>query len=150
MRAVLVSLALLAPGARAWVLPGTAPRQFVQGARVDLKVNKLTSPRTHLGYEYYTMPFCRVRAMYSRRSAVFFSDLLALTPNCCPHLLLAFLDSRPRWKRDTFNTGGATLDAKATLSHGGAFINLVLLTQLWPLALHPPEPVIRRIKSTHL
>ena len=28
--------------------------------QVDLKVNKLTSPKTHLGYENYKLKFCRV------------------------------------------------------------------------------------------
>jgi hypothetical protein len=30
-------------------------------AQVELKVNKLTSPKTHLGYEHYSLGFCRVR-----------------------------------------------------------------------------------------
>jgi len=42
-----------------WVLPGTAPQQYTEGQQVDLKVNKLTSPSTHLGYEYYSLAFCR-------------------------------------------------------------------------------------------
>jgi hypothetical protein len=28
--------------------------------QVELKVNKLTSAKTHLGYEYYSLPYCRV------------------------------------------------------------------------------------------
>jgi hypothetical protein len=100
MRAV-IAAALLGQ-ACAWVLPGTAPQQFEQGAtvrrgaadrargrapprpaverccappsprevpasrslppaQVELKVNKLTSPKTHLGYENYKLKFCRVR-----------------------------------------------------------------------------------------
>ena len=30
-----------------------------QGDKVVLKVNKLTSTRTQLPYEYYSIPFCR-------------------------------------------------------------------------------------------
>jgi transmembrane 9 superfamily protein 2/4 len=49
-------------GAGAWVLPGTAPMQYEEGAPVELKVNKLTSPKTHLGFEHYSLAFCRVRS----------------------------------------------------------------------------------------
>lgn len=55
------ALAALVAGAEAWVLPGTAARQFKDGAPVELKVNKITSPKTHLGYEHYSLKFCRVR-----------------------------------------------------------------------------------------
>lgn len=56
------TLAAAAAAALAWVLPGTSPTQYLDGAPVDLKVNKLTSPKTHLGFEYYKdMPFCTVR-----------------------------------------------------------------------------------------
>jgi hypothetical protein len=34
----------------------------VSPLQVELQVNKLTSSKTHLGYEYYQLPFCRVRA----------------------------------------------------------------------------------------
>ena len=54
-------LAALAACVEAWVLPGTAARQFKDGAPVELKVNKITSPKTHLGYEHYSLKFCKVR-----------------------------------------------------------------------------------------
>jgi len=40
-------------------LPGIAPLEYQTGAQVDLKVNKLTSVKTQLPYDYYTLPFCR-------------------------------------------------------------------------------------------
>uniref|UniRef100_A0A7S4BFB6 Transmembrane 9 superfamily member n=1 Tax=Chrysotila carterae TaxID=13221 RepID=A0A7S4BFB6_CHRCT len=43
----------------AFYLPGVAPIDYEDGARVDLKVNKLTSTKTQLPYEWYSLPFCR-------------------------------------------------------------------------------------------
>jgi len=54
-----VRLALLLGAARAFYLPGVAPREYGTGERVELKVNKLTSTKTQLPYEYYALPFCR-------------------------------------------------------------------------------------------
>jgi transmembrane 9 superfamily protein 2/4 len=39
-------------------LPGVAPRDYAPGEAVLLKVNKLTSVRTQLPYDYYHLPFC--------------------------------------------------------------------------------------------
>jgi transmembrane 9 superfamily protein 2/4 len=36
-----------------------APRQYEQGARVEMKVNTLTSVKTQLPYDYYTLPYCK-------------------------------------------------------------------------------------------
>eukprot|EP00438_Fugacium_kawagutii_P013896 Skav219735 [mRNA] locus=scaffold301:407980:426786:- [translate_table: standard] len=44
---------------QAFYLPGVAPVEYTDGARVDLKVNKLTSVKTQLPYDYYSMPFCK-------------------------------------------------------------------------------------------
>lgn len=43
----------------AFYLPGVAPHDFVEGERVDLKVNKLNSVHTQLPYNYYDFKFCR-------------------------------------------------------------------------------------------
>ena len=40
-------------------LPGVSPNDFENGEPVSLKVNKLSSTRTHLPYDYYSLPFCR-------------------------------------------------------------------------------------------
>jgi hypothetical protein len=63
MRRNALLAAAAASVAHAWVLPGTAPQQYLEDQIVDLKVNKLTSPRTHLGLEHYKgFPgFCKVR-----------------------------------------------------------------------------------------
>eukprot|EP00439_Symbiodinium_sp_Y106_P049381 s1435_g6.t1 len=57
MRAA-AALAFLGPS-HAFYLPGVAPIEYAEGARVELKVNKLTSVKTQLPYGYYTLPFCK-------------------------------------------------------------------------------------------
>jgi len=49
--------------AAAFYLPGVAPHDFKQGEHVEIKVNKLTSTRTQLPYEYYSLPFCQPDAI---------------------------------------------------------------------------------------
>jgi hypothetical protein len=44
---------------RCWVLEGAHQSCCLQGDKVVLKVNKLTSTKTQLPYEYYSMPYCR-------------------------------------------------------------------------------------------
>jgi transmembrane 9 superfamily protein 2/4 len=46
-------------------LPGVAPQDFAKGDRVLLKVNKLTSTRTQLPYEYFSLPYCQPRKIVS-------------------------------------------------------------------------------------
>ncbi|XP_002989231.2 transmembrane 9 superfamily member 7 [Selaginella moellendorffii] len=45
--------------ATAFYLPGVAPQDFAQGAELQVKVNKLTSIKTLLPYEYYSLGYCR-------------------------------------------------------------------------------------------
>eukprot|EP01026_Neomeris_dumetosa_P045958 TRINITY_DN3905_c0_g2_i1.p1 TRINITY_DN3905_c0_g2~~TRINITY_DN3905_c0_g2_i1.p1 ORF type:complete len:637 (-),score=54.75 TRINITY_DN3905_c0_g2_i1:411-2321(-) len=52
----LLSLPFLARG---FYLPGVAPQDFKQDAPLQIKVNKLSSTRTQLPYEYYSLPYCR-------------------------------------------------------------------------------------------
>ena len=42
-----------------WYLPGVTPVQYLQGQRVPLFVNKLTSVKTQLPFAYYTLPYCK-------------------------------------------------------------------------------------------
>eukprot|EP00442_Polarella_glacialis_P045563 CAMPEP_0115078352 /NCGR_PEP_ID=MMETSP0227-20121206/17506_1 /TAXON_ID=89957 /ORGANISM="Polarella glacialis, Strain CCMP 1383" /LENGTH=626 /DNA_ID=CAMNT_0002465737 /DNA_START=69 /DNA_END=1949 /DNA_ORIENTATION=+ len=56
------SFCIIAAGAlvaHAVYLPGVAPNEYQDGARVELKVNKLTSVKTQLPYGYYSLPFCQ-------------------------------------------------------------------------------------------
>tara|TARA_B100000524_G_scaffold137816_1_gene68980 strand:+ start:1574 stop:3445 length:1872 start_codon:yes stop_codon:yes gene_type:complete len=43
----------------AFYLPGVAPREYADGEGVEIRVHKLSSPRTHLPYDYYSLPFCK-------------------------------------------------------------------------------------------
>uniref|UniRef100_A0A6U3B0H5 Transmembrane 9 superfamily member n=1 Tax=Lotharella globosa TaxID=91324 RepID=A0A6U3B0H5_9EUKA len=52
-----VLLTLLA-AAEAFYLPGVAPRDYLYGETVELKVNKLDSVHTQLPYDFYSLPFC--------------------------------------------------------------------------------------------
>lgn len=40
-------------------LPGVAPKQYADGEKVEVKVNKLTSTVTQLPYDYYNLAFCK-------------------------------------------------------------------------------------------
>ncbi|GFR87125.1 transmembrane 9 superfamily member [Elysia marginata] len=40
-------------------LPGVAPTEFQEGQLVDIKAVKLTSTKTQLPYEFYSVPFCQ-------------------------------------------------------------------------------------------
>uniref|UniRef100_A0A8C7WNG7 Transmembrane 9 superfamily member n=1 Tax=Oryzias sinensis TaxID=183150 RepID=A0A8C7WNG7_9TELE len=53
------TLLTLAPLVRTFYVPGVAPRDFHDGEPVDIKAVKLTSSRTQLPYEYYSLPFCK-------------------------------------------------------------------------------------------
>ncbi|KAJ8612565.1 hypothetical protein CTAYLR_007198 [Chrysophaeum taylorii] len=50
---------LLAPAAVGFYLPGVAPREYKEGEKVELKVNKLTSIHTQIPYDYYSHKFCK-------------------------------------------------------------------------------------------
>eukprot|EP00656_Telonema_subtile_P055610 TRINITY_DN8664_c0_g2_i2.p1 TRINITY_DN8664_c0_g2~~TRINITY_DN8664_c0_g2_i2.p1 ORF type:complete len:554 (-),score=158.21 TRINITY_DN8664_c0_g2_i2:98-1759(-) len=40
-------------------LPGMGARQYDNGARVNLKVNRIDSIKTQLPFDYYSLPFCK-------------------------------------------------------------------------------------------
>eukprot|EP00798_Chlamydomonas_sp_ICE-L_P013447 gene13447-19305_t len=54
-----LALALCLHSASAFYLPGVAPLDFRKKDMVGLKVNKLSSIKTQLPYEYYSLPYCR-------------------------------------------------------------------------------------------
>ena len=57
---LVVSLVVsLATGIEAYYLPGTVPVAYAVGQPLRVKVNSLSSERTQLPYDYYTLPFCR-------------------------------------------------------------------------------------------
>ncbi|KAF5832623.1 EMP/nonaspanin domain family protein [Dunaliella salina] len=63
MRAPLLCALLLLAGLQACVqafyLPGVAPQDFKRKDVIYLKVNKLSSIKNQLPYEYYSLPYCR-------------------------------------------------------------------------------------------
>eukprot|EP00931_Biecheleriopsis_adriatica_P105982 TRINITY_DN804_c0_g1_i1.p1 TRINITY_DN804_c0_g1~~TRINITY_DN804_c0_g1_i1.p1 ORF type:complete len:628 (+),score=125.06 TRINITY_DN804_c0_g1_i1:77-1960(+) len=62
-RCAILALAALVRPAAGFYLPGVAPIEYQQDAPVDLKVNKLTSVKTQLPYDYYTLPFCQPKTI---------------------------------------------------------------------------------------
>ena len=54
-----VLLAMLTFSANGFYIPGVAPRNYLQGDRVHLKVNKLTSVKAQLPFSYYSLPVCQ-------------------------------------------------------------------------------------------
>ena len=56
--ASLLALAL-APGARAFYIPGAFPNAFAPNATLRVRVNALTSDEAELRHDYYSLPFCR-------------------------------------------------------------------------------------------
>lgn len=56
---ILVLTLSLISCSQAFYLPGVAPHDFLQGEKVELKVNKLTSVHTQIPYEYYSLNFCK-------------------------------------------------------------------------------------------
>uniref|UniRef100_A0A7S0EL14 Transmembrane 9 superfamily member n=1 Tax=Hanusia phi TaxID=3032 RepID=A0A7S0EL14_9CRYP len=49
---------LLLQGVSGFYLPGVAPRKYVHGEQLMVKVNTLTSDLTPLQFDYYNIPFC--------------------------------------------------------------------------------------------
>ena len=43
----------------AFYLPGIAPHEYADGERVEIKVNQLSSTKTQMPYDYYSLPFCK-------------------------------------------------------------------------------------------
>jgi transmembrane 9 superfamily protein 2/4 len=56
---LLLQGAILADVSSGFYLPGVAPKDYLPGEKVEIKVNKLTSTKTQLPYEYYMLPFCQ-------------------------------------------------------------------------------------------
>ena len=59
IKLVLLALAVSLQCSLGFYLPGVAPHSFQAAEDVELKVNKLSSTKTSLPYEYYHLPFCK-------------------------------------------------------------------------------------------
>ncbi|CAL9102057.1 unnamed protein product [Musa textilis] len=56
---LLLSSLLVLPQADAFYLPGVAPRDFQKDDELQVKVNKLSSTKTQLPYDYYFLDYCK-------------------------------------------------------------------------------------------
>ena len=59
MAKVLLGFAALLQYASAFYVPGVAPIDFAQEDKVEIKAVKMTSSKTQLPYEYYSLPLCK-------------------------------------------------------------------------------------------
>ncbi|KAM3212340.1 hypothetical protein ACQJBY_065427 [Aegilops geniculata] len=60
---VAASVCLVSTPARAFYLPGVAPRDFQKDDDLQVKVNKLSSIKTQLPYDYYFLDYCKPEAI---------------------------------------------------------------------------------------
>ena len=63
-----------------WVLFHFALVQYADGDKVEIKVHKLSSPKTQLPYDYYSLPFCKPEEV-SRQAENLGEVRLALRPS---------------------------------------------------------------------
>ena len=54
----LMTLVILIKLASGFYVPGVAPTDFRKGDKITVKSIKMTSSKTQLPYEYYSLPFC--------------------------------------------------------------------------------------------
>ena len=52
-------LVLLDQCTHAFYVPGVAPIDFEKEEKLDIKAVKMTSSKTQLPYEYYSLPMCK-------------------------------------------------------------------------------------------
>src|SRR6476469_3546678 len=57
--AALAALLVSASTTMGFYIPGVAPRNYLPGEAVELKVNKLTSVKAQLPFSYYSLPVCK-------------------------------------------------------------------------------------------
>ncbi|DBA03293.1 TPA: hypothetical protein N0F65_011652 [Lagenidium giganteum] len=63
LAAAAASALVVAPVHAAFYVPGVAPESWSEGEAVLLNVNKITSTKTLVPYEYYYLPFCKPTKM---------------------------------------------------------------------------------------
>eukprot|EP00930_Biecheleria_cincta_P033134 TRINITY_DN22948_c0_g1_i1.p1 TRINITY_DN22948_c0_g1~~TRINITY_DN22948_c0_g1_i1.p1 ORF type:complete len:918 (-),score=129.39 TRINITY_DN22948_c0_g1_i1:39-2792(-) len=67
-----------------WLFDSESPHEFLDGEKLDMKVNKLISVKTQLPYDYYTLPFCTpdggVEKTLENLGEVMAGDLVENTP----------------------------------------------------------------------
>eukprot|EP00177_Eucheuma_denticulatum_P001487 GFKZ01002671.1.p1 GENE.GFKZ01002671.1~~GFKZ01002671.1.p1 ORF type:complete len:641 (+),score=67.66 GFKZ01002671.1:370-2292(+) len=63
-----IASALFLSVANAFYLPGIASVNYVEGDKLPVMANKLTSPKNKLPYDYYSLPFCGAEFKKEHRS----------------------------------------------------------------------------------
>lgn len=58
-KVTLIAVLVAAMTTNAFYLPGVAPHHYKSKDLVELEVNRLTSTKTQLAFDYYDLPFCR-------------------------------------------------------------------------------------------
>nr|CAB3267005.1 transmembrane 9 superfamily member 4 [Phallusia mammillata] len=59
LKLVGICLLLVIQHVASFYVPGVAPVEFEKGENVEIKAVKMTSSKTQLPYEYYSLPFCK-------------------------------------------------------------------------------------------
>lgn len=54
-----LSFLCVVPSSYAFYVPGVAPVEFAEKESIEVKAVKMSSSRTQLPYDYYSLPFCR-------------------------------------------------------------------------------------------
>merc|ERR1712167_235947 len=69
---VFAVLALMAPvvPVQSFYLPGVAPTDYANGDLVPMEVNKITSVKTQIPYDYYSLPFCKPDTIEDKAGAL--------------------------------------------------------------------------------
>ena len=77
-----VGVALFAAPCRGFYVPGVAPIDFEKEDSVEIKAVKMTSSKTQLPYEYYSLPMCKPdtvgRYLTQKRGVKLYLNILQL------------------------------------------------------------------------
>ncbi|KAL0463829.1 UNVERIFIED_CONTAM: Transmembrane 9 superfamily member 7 [Sesamum latifolium] len=57
--AIVFCFLLVISSVNSFYLPGVAPRDFIRGDELQVKVNKLSSTKTQLPYDFYYLKYCK-------------------------------------------------------------------------------------------
>ena len=80
---LLLVLFVICATTSAFYLPGVAPKEYIDGEEVPLKVNKLVSAKTQLPYPYYSLAFCQpdeIKDMAENLGEILMGDKIENSP----------------------------------------------------------------------
>ncbi len=70
---------LLVASCNSFYLPGVTPVEYQKGSLVRIKVNSLTSTKTAIPYDFYSLPFCLPFGKNPKAQVCFLPSLLAFS-----------------------------------------------------------------------